>query len=123
MKNNDKTFFETSWEARAHVPVLLSRLLNHPCFRDCFPKTRPETIGSVVNQTKVSDNTGCLVGDNRGWCLVGDSRGWFIVSDNRGWFLVSDNKGWFLVGDNMGWFLVVENRGWFIVGVIIGGGS
>ena len=36
-----KTWCETSFELRAHVPVLLSRLLNHPCSRDCFRKTRP----------------------------------------------------------------------------------
>ena len=41
MRNNDKTFFETICEVSAHVPVLLSRLLNHPCSRDCFPITRP----------------------------------------------------------------------------------
>ena len=41
MKNNDKTFPEATCEVRAHVLVLLSRLSNHPCSRDCFPITRP----------------------------------------------------------------------------------
>ena len=44
MKNNDKTFPEATCEVRAHVPVLLSRLPNHPCCRDCFPITRPLLI-------------------------------------------------------------------------------